>query len=405
MGAFVRLITPMVGLAILSSAALAGGPIRVVTWNVSNYSSGRVAYFQTAIYGEFEGRTMAPDIFIGQEFLSQTGVNNFVNLLNTASDSPGDWTAADFVDGRDTDSALFYRTDVAEMATDLSPNGVTVVATGGPDPLHPRNIMRYDVRFAAGTPAETTLAIYSSHMKAGSSSDDQARRRVEAERIRNDAETLPDDWHFLLGGDFNIQSSFQTAYQILVGSQADDRGRFHDPIDTPGNWNNNESFRIVHTQDPAAAMDDRHDQILVSIDLIDGAGLDYVGDPTTPYSATTWDDPNHSYRSWGNDGTSYDARLTITGNTMVGSTIAQALVSSAAGGGHLPVFLDLRVPPCRGDYTCDGIVDLTDFARFAECLSGPDGAAGFNPPTPVCLDFADFDDDGDVDLQDFAELE
>ncbi len=30
---------------------------------------------------------------------------------------------------------------------------------------------------------------------------------------------------------------------------------------------------------------------------------------------------------------------------MVGASIAQALRDAAANGGHLPVFLDLRVPP------------------------------------------------------------
>ncbi|WP_394700515.1 hypothetical protein [uncultured Ilyobacter sp.] len=41
-------------------------------------------------------------------------------------------------------------------------------------------------------------------MKAGSGSDDKLRRLDEAETIRADAETLPAEWHFMLGGDFNI---------------------------------------------------------------------------------------------------------------------------------------------------------------------------------------------------------
>jgi hypothetical protein len=92
-------------------------------------------------------------------------------------------------------------------------------------------------------------------------------------------------------------------------------------------------------------MDDRYDQILLSVGLIDGGGFDYLGDATQRYSTTTWNDPNHTYRSWGNDGTSYNQSLRIVGNTMVGATIAQALVTSAGNGGHLPVLLDLLVPP------------------------------------------------------------
>ena len=393
------------GLTVMLSgvpAAPADVRVRVATWNVTNYSGGRVAWFQTALFGEYQGRSLSPDVIICQEMLSDFGVTNFLDMLNTAPGSPGDWTAADFVDGPDTDNALFYRTTLGQLATDLSPNGVTVVATGGVSPNHPRNITRYDLRFAAGTPAETTLAIYSSHMKSGTSSSDKDRRLLEAQRIRDDAEALPAGWHFLLGGDFNIQSSGQTAYVELVGAQLNNDGRFFDPILTPGSWNNNSAFRIVHTQDPVSAMDDRHDQLLLSAGLIDGVGADYIGDPSLPYSITTWDDPHHSYRCWGNDGTSYNGPLTISGNQMVGSDIAQALVYSAQGGGHLPVYLDLRIPPCFGDAECDGYSDSADWQTFAACLTGPWAATGFDPPAPYCAGHSDSDDDEDVDVTDLA---
>ena len=399
-GPLVLLVVAALLLPVSSQAA----EIRVATWNVTNYSSGRVEVFQTSLYDSFEGRSLAPDVLLGQEFLSAASVNNFLTILNTAPSSPGDWAAADFVDGPDTDSAFFYRTSAVELATDLSPNGVTVVATGGYAPNHPRHIMRYDVRLSAGSSAEATVALYSSHMKAGTGSDDQARRLLEAERIRADAETLPAGWHFILGGDFNIQSSSQTAYQELVGVQADNSGRFFDPINTPGSWNNSSAYRTVHTQDPSGAggMDDRHDQLLVSAGLVDGVEIDYLGNPALPYSTTTWNDLNHSYRSWGNDGTSFNTTLTTTGNQMVGTVIAQALKSSALGGGHLPVFLDLRVPPCAADIECDGDVDLADYAVLADCLSGPGGAPGFVSPSQSCLDYFDLDADADVDLVDLG---
>lgn len=320
--------------------------IRVASWNVTNYSSGRSLEFQTAIYGQFNGRSLAPDILIGQEFLSATAVASFLSILNTAPGSPGDWSAAPFVDGPDTDSAFFYRTTAATLAADLSPSGVTVVAAGGVSPNHPRHIMRYDIILGSDTPVESRIAIYSTHMKSGATSEDQARRLLEAQRIRDDAELLPPEWSFIIGGDFNVQSSNQAAYQELVGTQANNAGRFIDPIATPGSWNNNAAFRFVHTQDPigAGGMDDRHDQLLFSADFADGVGIEYVGDPLIPYSTTTWDDSNHSYRCWGNDGSSFNAALTITSNQLVGPIIAQALADSAQGGGHLPVFLDIELP-------------------------------------------------------------
>jgi hypothetical protein len=334
----------------------ANAQLRVVAWNITNYSGGRTADIQTSVYGVFQSRSMAPDLIMTQEFVSQAGVNGFLIALNTAAGSPGDWAAAPFVNGPDTDSAFFYRTSKVDFL------GYRIISAGGSSPNPPRNTMRYDIRLKDYTLKDYTatsanLACYSTHMKAqDSGGDDDARRLLEAQRIRDNAEGvdtngtgtgLPTGWSFLVGGDTNIQNSASQEYQELVGSQTNNAGRFFDPINTPGSWNNNQAFRFVHTQDPigAGGMDDRHDQILVCEALVDGQGFEYLGNSLIPYSTTTWDDPNHSYRSWGNDGTSYNTSLTITGNTMVGAAIAQALVNVANGGGHLPVFLDLRVPP------------------------------------------------------------
>ncbi|HRI44596.1 MAG TPA: hypothetical protein PLL78_13600 [Fimbriimonadaceae bacterium] len=328
-------------LAVLAGwAGAATAQLRVAQWNVTNYSGGRILEFQTAIYGAFEGRSMRPDILIGEEFISQSAVNTFLSLLNAAPGSPADWAAAPFVDGPDTDSAFFYRTSKVDYL------GMTIVATGSTQSTNqPRNTYRYDIRLKNYDGAGATLACYASHMKAGTTSTDQQRRLVEAQRIAQNAATLDSQWQYLLGADLNIQTSTQAAYVELVGSAPSYVGPFKDPIKTPGNWNNSLSFRFVHTQDPATAMDDRHDQILVSPGLVDQTGFDYMGNASVSYSTSTWNDPNHTYRSWGNDGTSYNNPLTVVGNTMVGPVIAQALIDAANGLGHLPVFLDLRVPP------------------------------------------------------------
>ncbi|MDX2118250.1 MAG: choice-of-anchor D domain-containing protein [Planctomycetota bacterium] len=345
-------------LALFAVAGTASAQLRVVNWNVTNYSSGRINEFQTAVYGvvpaplALQGKSMSPDIFIGEEFLSQTAVNNFLSILNTAPGSPGDWAAAPFIDGPDTDSAFFYRTSKIDYKATVVVSLVT-----GSTSLPPRNTYRYDVvlKGYADLPA-TRLACYSAHMKSGSASSDQSRRLLEANKIRDNANgtdtngagtKLPAGWNFLFGADLNIQNSSQTAYQRLVQSESNNTGRFWDPINSPGTWNNNSAFRFIHTQDPADAtggMDDRLDQILVGTSLINGSGFEYIGNQSIPFSTSTWNDPNHSYRCWGNDGTSYNTTLTTAGNTMVGATIAQALVASAQGLGHLPVYLDFRVP-------------------------------------------------------------
>ncbi|MHC4081572.1 MAG: endonuclease/exonuclease/phosphatase family protein [Planctomycetota bacterium] len=369
----------------------AGAQVRVATWNISNYSGGRDQEVQTSVYGvnPENGLSMAPHVLIAQEILTATALFDLRDILNNAPGSPGDWAAAPFIDGNDTDNGLLYRTGAVEFL------GLTVVSTGGFPPQHPRNVMRYDL-LVLGQPAELgTIACYSSHMKAGSSPEDQTRRVLEAEAIRDDAAALPADWHFLLGGDLNIKNSAEAAYQVLVGAGDAGAGRFFDPIKRPGEWNNSFTFRFVHTQDPAGigGMDDRYDQILVSANLVNGGGVEYLGNANIPYSGSTWDDPNHSYRSWGNDGSSFNAGLRIDGNTMVGPVIAQALIDIAVGGGHLPVYLDLSVEPyCFGDIDADGTVGVVDFL-YVLAAWGPCGG---------CPE--DLDGDGDVDVSDFLLL-
>lgn len=321
-------------------AGLASGQLRVGAYNISNYAGGRVSALQTVLYGSFQGRSMAPDALVCVEFMSEQAAEAFLTILNTAPGSPADWARAPFVDGNDTESVFYFRTSKLDFL------GMEVVAIGSSSSSNqPRNTYRYDVRPKGYDAEASVLAVYATHMKAGNTSGDGLRRLVEAQRIRDDAAQLPVGWKYLIAGDFNIPDASQSAYQALVNPGKGD-GLFVDPIASPANWQSS-AFRFLHTQDPAGAggMDDRFDQILLAPELLDGDGFDYIGIPSASYSSSTWNDSNHSYRAWGNDGTSYDQTLRIAGNTMVGPTIAQALIDAAVGAGHIPVYLDLKVPP------------------------------------------------------------
>ena len=61
--------------------------------------------------------------------------------------------------------------------------------------------------------------------------------------------------------------------------------------------------------------------------------------------------------------------------------------------------LEIPVVECgtHGDFDADCEVTMADFALFADCLTGPDGA-GLEPGCEA----ADLDDDGDSDLRDIA---
>ncbi len=382
----------------VGGTATARAQVRVGQWNITNYSgpNTRDPDFQTAIYGIVpNGLQFAPDILVVQEIqqggsgntaahqsTGQTNVNIFLSVLNTASGSPGDWAAAPYVaNGGDTGNAMLYRTSrVAWMGT----TALTANTGTGPDQA-PRDTQRWQVRLVgySGVPAQ--LYLYGTHFKAGSSGADQQRRNPEGERIRIDANALPDNANFLLCADFNIQNSNQDFYQYMIGLDtspppgqeflSDPSGRFFDPINSPGTWENNSAFRFIHTQEPSTQMDSRHDQIIVAANLRDGIGMEYMplvigGNIFAAYSTTSWNDPNHSYRCWGNDGMSFNQPIKTTGNTMVGPVIAQALINSVDSGGHLPVYLDLQVPaqasaPAMVDF---GTVALNSIAQMTVAI-------------------------------------
>ncbi|MCC6321045.1 MAG: hypothetical protein IT438_06355 [Phycisphaerales bacterium] len=369
------------------AASAAQAQLRVVEWNITNYSypSARDASFRTAFYGVApNGLQLAPDVVVIQE-LEQGGSGNtsghqgtgqfnaagFASVLNSAPGSPGDYAAVTYAaNNGDDGNALIYRTSKVEW---IATTALTTNQGTGPNQT-PRDTQRWQMRLVGYTGAGAELYIYGAHFKAGGNPEDSDRRIPESRRIRIDANALPAGANFLIAADFNLQNSGQTEYQYLVALDptpvmgeeflATASGRFHDPINTPASgsmatifWENNGTYRNIHTQDPASAMDSRHDQILFSATLRDGQGIDYLpraagGNVLSPFSTYinagmpgTWDDPNHTYRCWGNDGSSFNNPLNSTaGNSMVGAAIGQALVTCAAGGGHLPVYLDLQVP-------------------------------------------------------------
>jgi endonuclease/exonuclease/phosphatase family metal-dependent hydrolase len=294
--------------------------VRVVTYNVLNFpgttGTQRESDFRTVI------EQLDADVLFVQEMLSQAGVDQFLNnVLNYGS--PGAYAAGPFVDGPDTDSALFYRTSTMEF---VSSHQI---------PTDLRNISEYIVRPLGYSSPEAEIAVYSLHLKAGATSTDEAKRLAESTILRNYLNARPDGSNLIVGGDFNIRGSDESAYQKLVGSEADNSGRLLDPVNAPGYWHDNASFSWIHTQSTrtesfgggaTGGMDDRFDQLLISYGLFDGEGMDYVSDSYVPY---------------GNDGYHFNTAINAGTNYAVGQVIADALHDAAD---HIPVYADFQVP-------------------------------------------------------------
>lgn len=353
-----RMLMSMVGAAGLvcaAGSAQAGPGIRVATWNITDYAGGRGPDIQGTVYGvvpaglALAGKTMDPDILITQEMESEAAAMQILGFLNSAPGSPGDWDMEIFTISPDTSTAFFFRTSKVENL------GSQIAVFGGNINSAPRHVIRYDWRPVGYTAGTARVASFGVHMKAGSTATDLSRRQNEATAIRNYITTMVGQpanagINFMILGDFNIGAGNEAAYQTLTAAAAG-VARVFDPINSLGSWGDASIFRFLHTQDPAtsAGMDDRYDQILLSSNLTDGQGLAYIGSPAVAYSSSTWNDPNHSYRAWGNDGTSFNNFLRTTGNTMTGAAIAQDIIDAATtAGGHIPVYLDIKVPPKAG---------------------------------------------------------
>src|SRR5262249_2569364 len=79
--------------------------LRVVDYNILNYpgSTGGVRdpFYRTIL------SPLSPDVIVTEEMTSQAGGTDVLNNLKVME--PGQWAAPPFLDGNDTDAALFYK--------------------------------------------------------------------------------------------------------------------------------------------------------------------------------------------------------------------------------------------------------------------------------------------------------
>ena len=280
---------------------------KIMSYNALNYpgttSSVRNPYFSTVV------SSANPDILVMQEMLSQAGVNEF--LTNVLLPINSAYTAGTFLDGPDTDNAIFFK---SSLFTFISNTAI---------PTTLRNITEFKLAY---TSTNDTLRIYSVHLKASDTTPDAQQRLAEVTILRNITDALPINTDYLVCGDFNIYSSTEPAYQKLLDQTT--TGYFIDLFSLTGTWNNS-IYAPYHTQSTrtrsfgggaTGGLDDRFDLILFSQSLIDYGGITYVPNTYTPY---------------GNDGNHYNDSINRPPNTAVGQTIADAIHYSSD---HTPVF-------------------------------------------------------------------
>ncbi len=326
---------PLIALPFVVLLLIAGvcdAQLRIVSWNTGGGARPGASTVLEAIGQESVGEIAKPiDVLSLQEQTNASTTASLVGVLNGLYGA-GTYAAAPIPGNAQTTGAglpgLVYNTQSVELIGTLA---FGVVNTSN----QTRSTLRYQLR-PVGYDASADFFVYSNHYKASTGGTNETRRLIEATALRSNLDGLGQGTSAILTGDFNIQSSSEAMYQKLLSAGP---GQAFDPIDTPGNWNNNAAFRSVHTQSPAASMqyagqitggvDDRFDFQLVTGELLDGEGVDYLAG---------------SYRTFGNNGTHQ-----LNGSITSGSGAIPSVLSALEGASdHLPVVADYQVPASVG---------------------------------------------------------
>jgi endonuclease/exonuclease/phosphatase family metal-dependent hydrolase len=150
-------------LILLSSLSFPQEVYTIMSYNILNYpgsdASIRNPYFITVI------QNTEPDILVVQEMISQDGVDGFLNnVLNVAASG---YAAGLFINGPDTDRAIFYKTGKFNFISNT------------PIQTELRDINEFRL---VSVSTLDTIIIYSLHLKAsqGTSNEQQRARKWTA---------------------------------------------------------------------------------------------------------------------------------------------------------------------------------------------------------------------------------
>ena len=275
-----------------------------------------------------------PDIFLVCELNNSTGADNVLGITRTAINS--NYEMATYVSNTSDDTAgdqndlqnqLYY--DSSKFILDEE----IIVPTD----LRDFNIYKLILNTTDQTSNPVELYVVVCHLKASSGTVNALRRFDMVVELDNYLSTLPSDTNVLLGGDLNIYTGTEPAFQLLL--QDTNNITFADPADRVGSWNNNPNFVDVFTQSTrtqsglggtTGGFDDRFDFILTSENMLSSANITYVPD---------------SYQVYGNNGLSacYNNAINSSACAIPGSEFSFEVRDALHNfSDHLPVTVSLQ---------------------------------------------------------------
>lgn len=272
-----------------------------------------------------------PDVFMICELNTVQGSNLLLNMLQNVKPN---YMGANFVNNTSDDdignqnhlqNMLYY--DASKFILEDQTEVTTTI----------RDFNHYTLKLNTIDQATNPiiLNIIVCHLKSSSGTDNQLLRLGMVETLETYLDTLPNDELVLLGGDLNVYTHSELAFQELINTS--NNITFVDPSNRIGSWHNNTTYIDVFTQSTrtqtglggaTGGFDDRFDFILMSENLLTSSDLYYV--------------PN-SYKVFGNNSTINCYNQEINSSNCSGLDYDQAIRDDLYFmSDHLPVIAQLE---------------------------------------------------------------
>lgn len=302
---------------------------KIMFYNVLNYpNQGPASRIQDL---EIILEAYSPDIFMACEI---NNANGATTILSTLQNLNADFEAANFVlntsdnttgDQNDLQNMLYY--DGTKFILE-SQHVVTTIF---------RDFNHYVLKLNTDDQDSNPIRIHAfvAHLKASQFSPNPELRKDMVDDLVAYMNTLPADSYVILGGDLNVYTHTEPAYQELLDTT--NHITLVDPADRNGSWHNNTNYIDVFTQSTrnnstlggaGGGFDDRFDFILTSNNILSNSEMGYVA---------------NSYQAFGNNANINCFNASINSSDCAGSLYDASIRASLYRmSDHLPVTLELE---------------------------------------------------------------
>lgn len=277
--------------------AVAQSSINVMFYNIYRFPEKPPAnreFILKQILNEYQ-----PDLFMVCELISEEGADK---ILTTSLQTPGNiYKRATFV------PAAIDNTDPLQQMVYYNKHKFTLLRQTY-YPTQVRDINHYTFVLNALDIANDSvyLDVFVTHLKSSEGAANAQLRASMIDTFVTKLAALPPNRHVLLAGDFNFYSADENEPAYLKIINPTNPIVMVDPIDIPGNWHDNDTFKSVHTQatrlsaegfgigGATGGMDDRFDFIMMSENFKTNNKLYYE---------------DNTYKAYGNNGNCFNNRI------------------------------------------------------------------------------------------------